>query len=464
MDHSYQLSRPSIETIIDYCNDLLADEKLTVFEFGENCDLVLHIYKDEEFNPALDKDYSNIVTIHTAQDGKWIDDTEDVYVTDGSLYRELERINSYTDMGTCVVITWIELMTLYRGQGYLLAVIRNIAEKFPEYQLCLEYDRKREGDYEESIEKLCSIGFEKILSARSKPRRLSYNGERCIFSKNDHLKLCEFHLPKKKKLVYKIIVFTVRSSVKEMAWYYLDGNEMDLVKKLIDDGNDVKFYVGSQINKDNETTYEEYLKQEGVNITPNVRFDTLEKAMEIWNLLKPDRSWKDIAKKLPSYALSNEIGMESKNIYLVDLSTQNAYHTANDYLQHYYPNDFNPIDYFYNGEKIIIELNDDENRYYLYGDVDEYFEHARQALLKYIDPENVEMEDVHSQKIFAYECSDGDISIITAESLKQASKLFKTNYPERKIASNDKEYWDNGAYLYEVEAVKKNTLYKTFPW
>ena len=191
------------------------------------------------------------------------------------------------------------------------------------------------------------------------------------------------------------------------------------------------------------STYEEYLKQEGVNITPNVRFDTLEKAMEIWNLLKPDRSWKDIAKKLPSYALSNEIGMESQNIYLVDLSTKNAYHTANDYLQHYYPNDFNPIDYFYNGEKIIIELNDDENRYYLYGDVDEYFEHARQALLKYIDPENVEMKDVHSQKIFAYECSDGDKGIITAESLKQASKLFKTDYPERKIASNDKEYWDN---------------------
>lgn len=156
--------------------------------------------------------------------------------------------------------------------------------------------------------------------------------------------------------------------------------------------------------------------------------------------------------------------MESQNIYLVDMSTKNAYHTANDYLQHYYPNDFNPIDYFYNGEKIIIELNDDENRYYLYGDVDEYFEHARQALLKYIDHENVEMEDVHSQKIFAYECSDGDKGIITAESLKQASKLFKTDYPERKIASNDKEYWDNGAYLYEVEAVKKNTLYKTFPW
>ena len=42
----YQLQRPSIEMIIDYCRDLLADEKLEVYEFGQNCDLVLHIYKD----------------------------------------------------------------------------------------------------------------------------------------------------------------------------------------------------------------------------------------------------------------------------------------------------------------------------------------------------------------------------------------------------------------------------------
>ncbi len=41
----YQLQRPSIEMIIDYCRDLLADEKLEVYEFGQNCDLVLHIYK-----------------------------------------------------------------------------------------------------------------------------------------------------------------------------------------------------------------------------------------------------------------------------------------------------------------------------------------------------------------------------------------------------------------------------------
>lgn len=40
----YQLNRPSIDTIIDYCNGLAANEKLEVFEFGKNNDLVLHIY------------------------------------------------------------------------------------------------------------------------------------------------------------------------------------------------------------------------------------------------------------------------------------------------------------------------------------------------------------------------------------------------------------------------------------
>ena len=42
----YQLLRPSIETIIDYCGDLLADEKLEVYEFGQN--LVLHIYRSRK--------------------------------------------------------------------------------------------------------------------------------------------------------------------------------------------------------------------------------------------------------------------------------------------------------------------------------------------------------------------------------------------------------------------------------
>lgn len=96
----YQLLRPEIERIINYCNDLLPDERLVVFEFGRDCDLVLHIYKDEDFNPAVNKDYANLVEIHTARNGEWVDDTGDVYVTDGSLYKELERIYNYSNLQT----------------------------------------------------------------------------------------------------------------------------------------------------------------------------------------------------------------------------------------------------------------------------------------------------------------------------------------------------------------------------
>ena len=81
--------------------DLLdAEESATIFEFGANGDLVLHIYKDCNYNREKDQDYSNLVTIHTAQTGAWVDDTEDTYVTDGALYRELERIWNYKDFGT----------------------------------------------------------------------------------------------------------------------------------------------------------------------------------------------------------------------------------------------------------------------------------------------------------------------------------------------------------------------------
>ena len=97
---TYQLNRPDFDTIINHCNDLLSNEKLEVFEFGKECDLVLHIYKDEDMNHDVNKECCHIVRIHTAQNGEWVDDTEDTYVTDGSLYRELERIYNYQEFGT----------------------------------------------------------------------------------------------------------------------------------------------------------------------------------------------------------------------------------------------------------------------------------------------------------------------------------------------------------------------------
>lgn len=38
----YQLESPDITTIIDYCEDLLKDEKIEVYDFGKrrDCDLV----------------------------------------------------------------------------------------------------------------------------------------------------------------------------------------------------------------------------------------------------------------------------------------------------------------------------------------------------------------------------------------------------------------------------------------
>lgn len=97
---SKKLVSPSIEEIINAADALLADEELVVTEYGKNNDLELHLWKDSEYNPEEDEDESNMVMIVTFLDGKAVDDTEDTYVTDGSLYDELERISQYKNFET----------------------------------------------------------------------------------------------------------------------------------------------------------------------------------------------------------------------------------------------------------------------------------------------------------------------------------------------------------------------------
>lgn len=87
-----------INKIIDICDKLEAEEKVTIFEFGKNRDLILVLYKDCDFDRK--EDAYNLVTISTRQNGKYVDDTRDIHVTDGSLYRELERIWNYKNFGT----------------------------------------------------------------------------------------------------------------------------------------------------------------------------------------------------------------------------------------------------------------------------------------------------------------------------------------------------------------------------
>ena len=88
----YQLESPEITTIIDYCEDLLTDEKIEVYDFGKRRDLVLHIYVDEDF-ASKSIEYK----IFTFRDGELVDKTEDIYID--KLENELERINSYEDFG-----------------------------------------------------------------------------------------------------------------------------------------------------------------------------------------------------------------------------------------------------------------------------------------------------------------------------------------------------------------------------
>lgn len=103
MDHmtGRQASKEEfIDMIVNRCNDLAANEKLIVYGFGEDRDLVMAIYKDEEFDPDVDKDYSNLVDIHTCQNGQYVDDAVGIYVTDGELFKELNRIWHYYEFET----------------------------------------------------------------------------------------------------------------------------------------------------------------------------------------------------------------------------------------------------------------------------------------------------------------------------------------------------------------------------
>ena len=84
-----------IDIIIDKCNKLLHDDELEVRNFGKNADLILYIQKDSEFDPDVDEAWSNIVDITTEQNDEYVDDAIGIYVTDGQLYRELERIQDY---------------------------------------------------------------------------------------------------------------------------------------------------------------------------------------------------------------------------------------------------------------------------------------------------------------------------------------------------------------------------------
>ena len=61
----------------------------------------------------------------------------------------------------------------------------------------------------------------------------------------------------------------------------------------------------------------------------------------------------EICKSIPTYALSDEIGLDTETSYILDLTTKENYEIANEYLKETCFEDFVPIPDFYIGEKLI---------------------------------------------------------------------------------------------------------------
>lgn len=104
MEHSFSCDivafpETYIEQIVNMCFKLAPNDHFTVNKFGEKHDLRLDIYKDEDYDK--ERGEYNLVVIHTSRmangERVYVDDTEDVYVGNGELDLELDRIWHYED-------------------------------------------------------------------------------------------------------------------------------------------------------------------------------------------------------------------------------------------------------------------------------------------------------------------------------------------------------------------------------
>lgn len=93
-----------------------------------------------------------------------------------------------------------------------------------------------------------------------------------------------------------------------------------------------------------------------------------------------------ICKQIPTYALSDEIGLDTETSYILDLTTKKNYKIANEYLKTICP-DYKKINKKYIGNKVIVELycnGCDEWWFCNHGTIKQYFKAARVTLEKYM--------------------------------------------------------------------------------
>ncbi|RHO95800.1 hypothetical protein DW019_11145 [Clostridium sp. AF37-5] len=93
-----------------------------------------------------------------------------------------------------------------------------------------------------------------------------------------------------------------------------------------------------------------------------------------------------ICKPIPTYALSDEIGIDIETSYILDLTAKKNYKIANEYLKTICP-DYKKINKKYIGNKVIVEFyRDGYGKWWFcnHGTIKQYFKAARVTLERYM--------------------------------------------------------------------------------
>ena len=97
--------------------------------------------------------------------------------------------------------------------------------------------------------------------------------------------------------------------------------------------------------------------------------------------------WEKITHEILSYMLSNEIGYDSETAYLLNLTTEENFRIANEYLKENCSN-YVSIPEKYIGKIVIMEYiyggGTKGDWYRIHGDIEEYFESARRNFANYL--------------------------------------------------------------------------------
>jgi hypothetical protein len=112
-----------------------------------------------------------------------------------------------------------------------------------------------------------------------------------------------------------------------------------------------------------------------------------------------------ICEPIPTWALCDEIGGDSELAYILDLTTAENYSLANTYLTEKCSPDYGEIDCKYIGKKVILEFDRCDRWYYLHGDIDEFFNRAKETFTDFLKRRgilNMTFEEARQRKDYKF--------------------------------------------------------------